>query len=70
MQQQTKIKKRAEAALKLQVQDLEHEKEKLEYLRDCRHFHTALEVYLQLSSHLTSVDQEDIRLGMRYLSRG
>ena len=70
MQHQTKLKKRAEAALKKTLEDLQFEKEKLDYLRDCRHFMTALEVYLRLSSHLTPKEQEDIRLGMRYLSRG
>lgn len=68
--QMTKLAKRRLCEQAKLVKELEGEKLKLDFLRDCNHVHDALLYYLVRRLELTESDIEQIREAMAYLTRG
>lgn len=69
MQQRTKIRKRQLAAQARYIEDLEDEKEKLDFIRDAGEVFDAITFYIG-QPHLTEAQRDKLRHCMLYLSRG
>lgn len=68
-QYQTRRRKQLEKAQSSKLEDLEAEKQKLEFIRDSRHVSNALSAYI-VQPHLTEHDRREIREALLYLCRG
>jgi hypothetical protein len=66
----TKDFKKHRAEHSRHVKDLENEKYKLEFLRDCPYLIEAITIFLVKSRSLTDEDEEKIRKAMEFLSKG
>lgn len=69
MKYETKRKRRLQKAQEQELDDLRHEKTKLDFLRDSKHLTHALQAYL-VQPHLTEPERMEIREAMLYLCRG
>lgn len=69
MQQRTKIQKRKLAAQARYIEDLEDEKEKLDYIRETVHVFDAIQFYMA-QPHIKDAERDKLRMCMLYLSHG
>jgi hypothetical protein len=68
-QQRTKLQKRRLAAQTRYLEELEDEKEKLDYIRDAVHVFDAIQFYMS-QPHLKEAERDKLRMCMLYLSHG
>ncbi len=70
MKRNTKIDKRIQNQVALSLKDLEAEKNRLEFIRDCPHVLEALTIFLVKRTNLTDKEEDDLRKCLKFLRYG